>query len=220
MFPINDSTSWRFSFLHWVPVSRVPHHQRYYKSATTSHGFHPLAYCFRFRDPHACLPPSSFLGSLGGSPKARSISRYHAICCVATHGISQVPDQSILYLCPALRPRSDCLYLAFSIYLVLPPLLQRWRLQRLQNFEALSHGFSIHCLRFTNAVTDAHAKLVSDWWLVFVRRESNPLDCNERFPILCHVSFPLLRLILSQCKLLISILAKSCVFLKHFLENF
>ena len=102
--------------------------------------------------------------------------------CVDTHGISQVPDQSILYLCPVLRPRSDRICLAFSAYPVLPPLMTQKRLQHSVDVEALSHGFNIHCLRFTNAVTDAHARLVSSWWLVFARRESNPLDCSERFP--------------------------------------
>ena len=43
-----------------------------------------------------------------------------------------------------------------------------------------NEGFSTRCLRFTNRVAAAHARLTSGW-LACSGRESNPLDCCERF---------------------------------------
>jgi hypothetical protein len=77
-------------------------------------------------------------------------------------GISQVPRQSILCLCPVLRPRPNRRSLAsLTVSSMLPPLFPRRRLQRLMNFGALSRGFSTCCLRFKNGVATTHAKLAS-----------------------------------------------------------
>ena len=83
---------------------------------------------------------------------------------VDVSGTSQVPRRSILCLCPVLRPRPNRRPLAYlTVSSMLPPLLQRRRLQRLMNFGALLRGFSTCCLRFTNGVAITHAKLASGW---------------------------------------------------------
>ena len=35
----------------------------------------------------------------------------------------------------------------------------------------------------SSALPCSHARLASSWWLAFTGRESNPLDCYERFPL-------------------------------------
>ena len=56
--------------------------------------------------------------------------------------------------------------------LPLPPTQQR--LQRLHDFVAKKRGFSIRCLRFTNRVTSAHARLASGWLAHLCREGVEP----------------------------------------------
>jgi hypothetical protein len=78
-------------------------------------------------------------------------------------GISQVSWQSIPHLCPVPRPRPDRRDLANAVSPMLPPVPTLRRLQRVM-ISGLPQGFSIRCLRFTNGVADAHARLASGWW--------------------------------------------------------
>jgi hypothetical protein len=81
---------------------------------------------------------------------------------VGANGISQVFRRSFPCLCSVPRPRSNQSVLAISATSVLPPLPIRRRLRRLQ-ISGLTRSFSTHCLRFTNGVAAAHARLVSGW---------------------------------------------------------
>ena len=90
-------------------------------------------------------------------------------------GISQVSRQSILCLCPALRPRPNRRSLASpTVSSMLPPRFPRRRLQRLMNFGALSRGFGTCCLRFKNGVATTHAKLASGWLARLYREGVEP----------------------------------------------
>ncbi len=52
----------------------------------------------------------------------------------------------------------------------------------------LPRGFGTRCLRFTNGVTTAHARLASGWLARLCRRELNPLDRIEGFQIVSFSS--------------------------------
>src|SRR6516164_7563908 len=94
---------------------------------------------------------------------------------VDVNGTSQVPRRSILCLCPVLRPRPNRRPLAYlTVSSMLPPLLQRRRLQRLMNFGALLRGFSTCCLRFKSDVATTHAKLASGWLARLYREGVEP----------------------------------------------
>ena len=101
-------------------------------------------------------------------------------------GISQVSRQSILCLCPALRPRPNRRPLAsLTVSSMLPSRFPRRRLQRLMNFGAQSRGFATCCLRFKNSVATIPARLASGWLApAFTGRASNPLDRCKRFQII------------------------------------
>ena len=64
---------------------------------------------------------------------------------------------------PCSQTPAESVVLAMADFPMLPPLMQKRRLQRLSHFEALSHGFDARCLRFTSAVADTHARLASGW---------------------------------------------------------
>jgi hypothetical protein len=120
----------RLPFLERVPVSPVPRLPRYYKAATTSRGACPLAYDFAL----------GFRTCLVLRARSRAPNRHQAddwawsiVQPVApgrrfytdTHGTSQVPWRPIPYLCPALRPRPNRLFLAIAALPMLPPLPTR-----------------------------------------------------------------------------------------------
>jgi hypothetical protein len=74
-------------------------------------------------------------------------------------GISQVSRQSVLCLCPGLRPRLNRRSLAsLMVSSMLPPRFPRQGLQRLMNFGALSRGFGTCWLAFTGRELNIAAK--------------------------------------------------------------
>src|SRR6516225_2190747 len=90
-------------------------------------------------------------------------------------GISQVSRQSILCLCPALRPRPNQRSLAsLTVSSMLPPRFPRQELQRLMNFGALSRGFGTCCLRFKTGVATTPARLASGWLARLYREGVEP----------------------------------------------
>src|SRR6516162_9384050 len=73
-------------------------------------------------------------------------------------------SQTILCLCPALRPRPNQRSLAsLTVSSMLPPRFPRQELQRLMNFGALSRGFGTYCLRLKSTVATTPASLASDY---------------------------------------------------------
>ena len=122
----------------------------------------------------ACAP-----GRSKGAFRAGSLFNRRPKLPVYSHvdvsGISQVSRQSILCLCPALRPRPNRRSLAYpTVSSMLPPRFPRRRLQRLMNFGALSRGFGTCCLRFKNGVATTHAKLASGWLARLYREGVEP----------------------------------------------
>ena len=122
----------------------------------------------------ACAP-----GRSKGAFRAGSLFNRRPKLPVYSHvdvsGISQVSRQSILCLCPALRPRPNRRSLASpTVSSMLPPRFPRRRLQRLMNFGALSRGFGTCCLRFKNGVATTHARLASGWLARLYREGVEP----------------------------------------------
>jgi hypothetical protein len=66
---------------------------------------------------------------------------------------------------------------------MLPPPRGKRRLRRSGGFRGLPLGFDIHCLRFTSAVADTHAKLVSGWLAGLCRERVELPGSLRRFPI-------------------------------------
>ena len=98
------------------------------------------------------------------------------------HRISQVPAESIPYLCPAHGSRPAHRTSPLSVQRCSP---------RFNNSEdtsdevisRLNHAASVSAAYASSrALPHAHARLASGWWLAFAGRESNPLDSFEKFP--------------------------------------
>jgi hypothetical protein len=141
----------------------------------------PVAYGFRFRGP--CAPPSSCLAvalledwrSLPGQdPLFRRRSDPPAIPHMGLHGISQVPRRSIPRPCPAPRPRPNQRALATYRARQCRPRDENSEGFGGRGFRGLPLGFSTCCLRFTNTVAGAHARLASGWLARLYRKGVEP----------------------------------------------
>ena len=97
--------------------------------------------------------------------------------------ISQVPEESIPYLCPALGPRPVRLT-SPSRSADIVPTTETIRTPALRQFRG-----SITRLRYPLPTLHEHvampyARLASGGWLILAGWESNPLDSIEEFPLL------------------------------------
>jgi len=88
-----------------VRASRVPQHPRYYQSTTTSCDEYGVAYVVRFSAPTDPLQVRSRAVENSAQAWSRSSPVPLAIHRLVNHRISQVPGESIPYLCPALGSR-------------------------------------------------------------------------------------------------------------------
>src|SRR6516162_7669280 len=119
---------------------------------------------------HAILLASCFATcapGFGGDFRARAIVQpaTRSAGALARGRERDLPgSQTILCLCPALRPRPNQRSLAsLTVSSMLPPRFPRQELQRLMNFGALSRGFGTYCLRLKSTVATTPASLASDY---------------------------------------------------------
>ena len=102
------------------------------------------------------------------------------------HRISQVPRESVPYLCPALRPRPVPADLTLAANPVQSPLFRTGRHQRVL-ISRLNHTASVSAAYASSSTLPySHARLAFGCWLGVTGRELNPLDSDERF--LSHVA--------------------------------
>jgi hypothetical protein len=153
--------------LHRVPVSPVPRLRRYYEAATTSRSARPLAYefAFGFRVGLAVRArlraPDAAKSAIGPGAVVPPVLR----CRLYPHGRRR--DLSGFLVTrpvplPCSQTPAEPVFLAMAEFPMLP------RIQQGEGFGAsmisrLTQGFSTRCLRFTNAVAVAHARLASGW---------------------------------------------------------
>jgi hypothetical protein len=101
---------------------------------------------------------------------------------LVTHRSSQVPGESIPYLCPALGSR--------PVHRTSPLSAQQCRPHfadsegtDFTDLSRLNHAASVPAAYASRgALPHPHARLASGWWLALAGRESNPLDSIEKFP--------------------------------------
>src|SRR5277367_1210278 len=182
VFLKSDSVLRCSASLLWVRASRVPQHHRYYQSTKTSCAEYGVAYIVRFPAPTdlslRSLPCGGELRS-GLVPFKPGTAGYHRL---VNHRTSQVPGESILYLCPALRSR--------PVLRPSPSRRRRCSPHLADNedtgnteFSRLNHAASIPAAYASrDALLHPHARLASGRWLTFTGREPNPLDSIEKFP--------------------------------------
>jgi hypothetical protein len=105
--------------------------------------------------PRCNFSPPRSLPCGGGIRRARSRSSRGTTSYMKLleHRISQVPGESIPYLCPALRSRPVDTGLTFTACTVLSPLTRQQRHRQHDYIGTQSRGFSIRCLRFKSCVT-------------------------------------------------------------------
>jgi hypothetical protein len=152
------------------PIDQVPRLRRYYGDATPS--------CIACRSLMISLPASVLPSRVSclafalpsgrrRSFRARGISMPASPIPAFPHGqhrTSQVPWPSIPCLCHAPRPRSDPDILTHSVCLNAAPAPNTTKATAFTSFRGQNtHGFNICCLRFTNRVASAHARLTSGW---------------------------------------------------------
>jgi hypothetical protein len=133
--------------------------------------------------PRCNFSPPRSLPCGGGIRRARSRSSRGTISYMKLleHRISQVPGESIPYLCPALRSRPVDTGLTFTACTVLSPLTRQQR-HRQQLISGLDHAASASAVYASSrALPHVHARLASGWWLAFAGWELNPLDSIEKF---------------------------------------
>src|SRR5271163_2260535 len=163
-----------------VRASRVPQHHRYYQSTKTSCAEYGVAYIVRFPAPTdlslRSLPCGGELRS-GLAPFKPGTAGYRRL---VNHRISQVPGESVPYLCPALgsrpvhrpspsRHRQCSPHLAYS------------EDTGTTDFSRLNYAASVPAAYASSgALPHPHARLASGRWLTFAGRESNPLDPIEK----------------------------------------
>jgi hypothetical protein len=178
----------RLPFLERVPVSPVPRLPRYYEAATTSRGACPLAYDFAL----------GFRTCLVLRARSRAPNRYQAVDWAwsivqpvapgrrfhtDTHGTSQVPWRPIPYLCPALRPRPNRLFLAIAAFPMLPPDPTRRRLQHFHDFEANHRALVPAVYASRTTLPPPMQDSLPAGGLRLYREGSNPLGHDERFQV-------------------------------------
>ena len=148
MFLTSDAVRRCPAFLGRVRASRVPRRHQYYQGTKTSCAEYGVTY--GFASPLQPLP-SSFAPLVVKAP-TRAWPHFYSPVLRAPqvgriHRISQVPGQSIPYLCPALRsrPARRCLTLAATWFC---PQALETEDANISDFETQSRGFDICCLRF------------------------------------------------------------------------
>ena len=105
MFLKSDSVLRCPASLDWVRASRVPRRHQYYQSTTTSCAEYGVAYVFHFPAPTDPLLVRSHAAGEIRRAWSRSSPVPLATFRLVTHRSSQVPGESIPYLCPALGSR-------------------------------------------------------------------------------------------------------------------
>jgi len=157
-----------------VRASRVPRRHRYYQSTTTSCAEYGVAYVFRFPAPTDPLPRSLPCGRRdpqGLVPLKPGTAGYFRL---VTHRSSQVPGESIPYLCPALG--------SLSVQQCRPHFADSEGTD-FTDLSRLNYAASVPAAYASSgALPHPHARLASGRWLAFAGRESNPLDSVEKFP--------------------------------------
>jgi len=103
-------------------------------------------------------------------------------CRLVNHRISQVPRESVPYLCPALGSRpvrrpSPCRRRRCAPHLAYSEDTGTTDISRLNHAASVPAAYAS-----SGALPHPHARLASGWWLAFAGRESNPLDSIEKFP--------------------------------------
>ena len=165
----------------WVRVSRVPQHHRYYQSTTTSCDEYGVAYVVRFSAPtdplQSLLPCGGELRS-GLAPFKPGTAGYHRL---VTHRSSQVPGESIPYLCPALRSRPAHRPSPLPVRRCCPQArhAEDASTRRMSGFNYAASISAAYAS--SDALPHPHARLASGRWLAFTGWESNPLDSIEKF---------------------------------------
>ena len=95
--------------------------------------------------------------------------------------------------------QSGCAHLSAQ---PVPPPPNRKRRHPALGISGLNHAASASAAYASaRTVTHPRARLASGWWLAFTGRESNPLDCSERFPLVVALAspFPRFSLALLSC---------------------
>ena len=103
-------------------------------------------------------------------------------CRLVTHRISQVPGESVPYLCPALGSRpvhrpSPSRRRRCGPHLAYSEDTSNTDISRLNHAASVPAAYAS-----SDALPHPHARLASGWWLAFTGWESNPLDSIEKFP--------------------------------------
>ena len=138
------------------------------------------------------LADASAPGRIEGPHRARIVVQpaipVPARARVDASGISQVPRQSILCLCPGPRPRPNRRTLASDGLVDAAPALST------AEASALSYrgyrGASAPAVYASRMMLPPPMQdSLPAGWLAFAGRELNPLDCDERFPS-CYILFP------------------------------
>jgi hypothetical protein len=148
----------------------------------------PVTYLFRFRNPR---DPSLVRARFSSAPgrvedpiRTRAIVQpaAHLPACsrVDTSGISQVPRQSILCLCPGPRPRPDRRPSPYRCHRCCPRSTHSEGSSD-HNFEATHAASAPAAYASRRASPHAMQGSLPAGWLTFTGRESNPLDRDERF---------------------------------------
>ena len=164
MFLKSDSVLRCSASLDWVRASRVPQHHRYYQSTKTSCAEYRVAYLFASPlQPilSASLPCGGELRS-GLVPFKPGTTGYTRL---VNHRISQVPGESVPYLCPALRSR--------PVHRPSPSRRRRCGPHFADNeetgttdFSRLNHAASVPAAyASSDALPHPHARLASGRWL-------------------------------------------------------
>ncbi len=150
------------------PIDQVPRLHRYYGDATPS--------CIAYRSLMVSLPASALPSLVSCFACALPVDRRQSfqargIAMPASpipaflhgqHSTSQVPWLSIPCLCHAPRPRPNPVILAHNGCLNAAPAPNTTKAPAVTSFRGQNtHGLNICCLRFTNRVISAHARLAS-----------------------------------------------------------
>ena len=190
VFPANGSFPRCLPSLHRLPLSAVRRFHRYYEGTTTSCPRFRRHLLVSFRRPTiypvrvriAALSVAGGLHRAGfpwsaGKPTPGALLRGRKTGPLRfagdpSHAFAKLHD-------PGRTDQASPL----SASSMLPPPRGKRRLRRSGGFRGLPLGFDIHCLRFTSAVADTHAKLVSGWLAGLCRERVELPGSLRRFPI-------------------------------------
>jgi hypothetical protein len=182
-----------------VPASPVPRPPRYYEGATTSH---PrirgrLLFSLPRSTRSSCFVLAARSRETGGFSRARTLLVAGCpnlrLSRVDANGISQVFRQSIPCLCSALRPRSGRRVLACCGRSGAAPATHTTKAPTMPDFGAQSPSFgTCSVLRFAPTLPLTRKARFRLAGCASAGRESNPLDCYERFQFVFDVHPPFL----------------------------